>query len=215
MRYIITSILLLCALVLPAQNSQPESEKATMKLGVTASFDINIPSTDTSREDYGYDDVPLGYGGSAGAVLRFSWPRGWFVEPGARIGYDYTSLDPAEVGNPRVGVGQWRFAVPVTGGYIFDIDDNFGIGPVAGVELVYNFFSRSHGLPADCHITSSQLWRPLNFAVNAGFQIDMDHWAVTTQAHIGLLPIDKHDRGVISRSAPITAQVTVTAKYYF
>ncbi|MDE5786301.1 MAG: hypothetical protein K2H98_07195 [Duncaniella sp.] len=215
MKYIITGLFLLFALSLPAQNSKPESEKAKMSWGVTASFDINIPTTDTSRDDFRHDDVPIEYGGSAGAVLRFSWPRGWFIEPGARIGYDYTSLDPADIDHPRVGVGQWRIAVPVTGGYIFEIDNNFGIGPVAGVELICNFASCTHGLPAECHYTSSQLWRPLNFAVKAGLQIDMDNWAVTTQAHIGLFPIEKHDYGVIYRSAPITAQVTVTAKYYF
>lgn len=209
MRNAITFLIILSALVAQAQ------ERYIMNWGVTASFDINIPTTDSSRDDFDYDDVPIGYGGSAGAVLRFSWPRGWFVEPGANIGYDYTSFDPAEIANPRVGLGRWRLAVPVTGGYIFKIDDNFGIGPVAGVEMIYNFQVHTAGLPSTCHYTSSQLWRPLNFAVTAGFEIDMDRWAVATQAHIGVMPYEKGDHGIIYREAPVTARVTVTAKYYF
>ena len=198
-----------------AQDLQPVPEGCVMNWGVTAAFDINIPTTDSSREDFDYCDVPIEYGGAAGAVLRFSWPRGWFVEPGVNVGYDYTSFDPAEIGNPRVGFGRWRVAVPVTGGYIFNINDDFGIGPVAGVELICNLKSGTVGLPSTVHYSSSSLWRPVNFAFMVGFEINMGHWAATTQAHIGVVPYYKGAPDVIYRQAPITAQVSVEAKYYF
>lgn len=209
MRHGFLIFLLLSALAVAGQ----ESERVMRRWCATASFDINIPTTDLSRDES--DDVYLEYGGSAGAALRFSWPRGWFVEPGANVGYDYVSLDPVDLSDPRVGLGRWRLAVPVTGGYIFQIDDDFGIGPLLGVEVIYNFATHTTGLAAGIKYKSSQLWQPLNFAFSAGIEINLGNMAVDTQAFIGMIPYEKGNHGIIYRQAGITAQVAVTAKYFF
>ncbi len=61
----------------------------------------------------------------------------------------------------------------------------------------------------------SQLWQPLNFAFSAGIEINLGNMAVDTQAFIGMIPYEKGNHGIIYRQAGITAQVAVTAKYFF
>lgn len=202
-----------------AQEPDAPAERCVMNWTATAAWSFNFPVGDLADDRYDADDyaAPSEEGGLIGGGLRFSWPRGWWVETGLNVGYSSARVIPADVDLPLYGLYRWSVSLPVTGGWYYkSLIGEFGIGPKAGLELIRDISTRSKSFQNHYNISSSRLWRQWNVAALVGLEWGFSFIRVDMALHIDLLPvIHRSYRNLLAGNGSVNGQFTVGAKFLF
>lgn len=211
MKKLLISLIALVPLWVMAQDevSTPQGE---LRWGVMAAFDCNRAESFMSA---GFDAKTYP-GFTVGGNMRYTATDGYFVEVGLNAGFDHNKLRPAEEGDPRVILDRWRLSVPVMAGFDWSAGQLCKWRPMLGLELNYYFATGTGGLPAGVRYSSSELWRPVDLAVCAGFGVTFgEHFEIDLLAHLSTTKINKGKYQVLDTEKYYPFRGTIGVKYFF
>ena len=201
------SLILMGCLISSAE--EPERSDRCGRIGVSGTFDLNIPGAWSAKDK----NSDMSYGGGLGAVYNYSWHSNWFVEGGITFGYDNISLGSL-VGNSGEGIESWRISVPVSVGYAFPVNELMKLSPMAGVNYQRSLHSNLYG-PRKAHdYDRHDIFRKDNFMVGVGVRLGFDEFAVDILGYFGVVGMFR-DKSFADDQTIYDNSICVSAKYFF
>ncbi len=213
MKKLIALFMLILPFVMVAEEEGFQVKDKRVYWGFTLGADINFTQGGINH----YLPQP-GWGGSVGALSRIMITKKFFVEPGAKICYDYTWIRAADISDPRIQLNRWSVGVPLIFGYKCASDDNPNTScfvPQIGVQYNHYFSTTTSGQVPEQRMSSSQLWYPNSLAACVGLGFYTDGGQFDIMFNIDLTRANKPENVAIYKKHYNPASLLLAFKFFF
>lgn len=175
-----------------------------VKLGVSASFNLNIPDTWESVSKHN-ELTNLKYGVGLGVIVNCSLKNKWVGELSAIVNYDNLLINQLEEywGN----FGRYNVEFPVLIGYKFSLDNDFTISPLLGVCYSQILKVEQYNCSSSVDLSNS------GFATGFGVKFGQDKYCVKILSMLGITKLFPNGNDLLSGFKD--NKISVSACYFF